>query len=162
MILTVLSASSVIQRWTKSNFFLWSWYLHLYHPLPNGIWIFGSGYCEGLRQMHVWRSESHYGKKGKSHYIDFLCTLYFFSHSIEYMRIVGIETESSRLRLLFSELMSVISEKLFSTAFPELCFYWFADINLWSYCRYDIPLVADIHFAPAVALRVAEAFEKIR
>ena len=28
--------------------------------------------------------------------------------------------------------------------------------------RYDIPLVADIHFAPAVALRVAEAFEKIR
>lgn len=26
----------------------------------------------------------------------------------------------------------------------------------------DIPLVADIHFAPAVALRVAEAFEKIR
>ena len=28
--------------------------------------------------------------------------------------------------------------------------------------RYDIPLVADIHFAPAVAMRVAEAFEKIR
>ena len=26
----------------------------------------------------------------------------------------------------------------------------------------DTPLVADIHFAPAVALRVAEAFEKIR
>ena len=26
----------------------------------------------------------------------------------------------------------------------------------------DIPLVADIHFAPAVALRVAEAFEKVR
>ena len=26
----------------------------------------------------------------------------------------------------------------------------------------DIPLVADIHFAPAVAIRVAEAFEKIR
>lgn len=26
----------------------------------------------------------------------------------------------------------------------------------------DIPLVADIHFAPAVALRVADAFEKIR
>ena len=26
----------------------------------------------------------------------------------------------------------------------------------------DVPLVADIHFAPAVALRVAEAFEKIR
>lgn len=24
-----------------------------------------------------------------------------------------------------------------------------------------IPLVADIHFAPAVALRVAEAFEKV-
>ena len=26
----------------------------------------------------------------------------------------------------------------------------------------DIPLVADIHFAPAVALTVADAFEKIR
>mmetsp|Transcript_28850 Transcript_28850/g.54486 ORF Transcript_28850/g.54486 Transcript_28850/m.54486 type:complete len:738 (-) Transcript_28850:170-2383(-) len=28
--------------------------------------------------------------------------------------------------------------------------------------RYDTPLVADIHFAPKVAIRVAEAFEKIR
>lgn len=28
--------------------------------------------------------------------------------------------------------------------------------------NYNIPLVADIHFAPAVALRVAECFEKIR
>lgn len=27
---------------------------------------------------------------------------------------------------------------------------------------YDIPLVADIHFQPAVAMRVADAFEKIR
>jgi 4-hydroxy-3-methylbut-2-en-1-yl diphosphate synthase IspG/GcpE len=27
---------------------------------------------------------------------------------------------------------------------------------------YNIPLVADIHFAPSVALRVAECFEKIR
>lgn len=27
---------------------------------------------------------------------------------------------------------------------------------------YDVPLVADIHFAPSIALRVAEAFEKIR
>lgn len=26
----------------------------------------------------------------------------------------------------------------------------------------NIPLVADIHFAPAVALRVADAFEKVR
>lgn len=26
----------------------------------------------------------------------------------------------------------------------------------------DVPLVADIHFSPAVALRVAEAFEKVR
>jgi len=25
----------------------------------------------------------------------------------------------------------------------------------------DVPLVADIHFAPAVALRVADAFEKV-
>ena len=33
--------------------------------------------------------------------------------------------------------------------------------SLWAK-GYDIPLVADIHFAPAVALRVAEAFEKIR
>jgi (E)-4-hydroxy-3-methylbut-2-enyl-diphosphate synthase len=33
--------------------------------------------------------------------------------------------------------------------------------KLWSK-GYDIPLVADIHFAPAVALRVADAFEKIR
>lgn len=28
--------------------------------------------------------------------------------------------------------------------------------------RYDVPLVADIHFQPAVALMVAECFEKIR
>jgi len=27
---------------------------------------------------------------------------------------------------------------------------------------YNIPLVADIHFAPTVALRVAECFDKIR
>ena len=27
---------------------------------------------------------------------------------------------------------------------------------------YDVPLVADIHFQPAVAMRVADAFEKIR
>jgi len=33
--------------------------------------------------------------------------------------------------------------------------------SLWEK-GYDIPLVADIHFAPAVALRVAEAFEKVR
>jgi (E)-4-hydroxy-3-methylbut-2-enyl-diphosphate synthase len=30
------------------------------------------------------------------------------------------------------------------------------------YPRYDTPLVADIHFQPAVALMVADAFEKIR
>ena len=29
-------------------------------------------------------------------------------------------------------------------------------------CRYDVPLVADIHFQPAVAMMVAEAFEKVR
>ena len=29
-------------------------------------------------------------------------------------------------------------------------------------CRYDTPLVADIHFQPQVAMIVAEAFEKIR
>lgn len=29
-------------------------------------------------------------------------------------------------------------------------------------CRYDVPLVADIHFQPQVAMMVAEAFEKIR
>ena len=29
-------------------------------------------------------------------------------------------------------------------------------------CRYDTPLVADIHFQPAVAMAVADAFEKIR
>ncbi len=33
--------------------------------------------------------------------------------------------------------------------------------KLWE-MGYDIPLVADIHFAPAVALRVADAFEKVR
>ncbi len=33
--------------------------------------------------------------------------------------------------------------------------------TLWSK-NCDIPLVADIHFSPAVALRVADAFEKIR
>jgi (E)-4-hydroxy-3-methylbut-2-enyl-diphosphate synthase len=26
----------------------------------------------------------------------------------------------------------------------------------------DVPLVADIHFAPSVAMRVADAFEKVR
>ena len=29
-------------------------------------------------------------------------------------------------------------------------------------CSYDVPLVADIHFQPTVAMMVAEAFEKIR
>jgi (E)-4-hydroxy-3-methylbut-2-enyl-diphosphate synthase len=29
-------------------------------------------------------------------------------------------------------------------------------------CRYDVPLVADIHFQPAIAMMVAECFEKIR
>ncbi len=29
-------------------------------------------------------------------------------------------------------------------------------------CRYDVPLVADIHFQPGVAMMVADAFEKIR
>lgn len=35
---------------------------------------------------------------------------------------------------------------------------------MWCPCasRYDVPLVADIHFQPAVALMVADAFEKIR
>lgn len=28
--------------------------------------------------------------------------------------------------------------------------------------RYDVPLVADIHFTPQVAMMVSEAFEKIR
>ena len=32
----------------------------------------------------------------------------------------------------------------------------------WVPPRYDVPLVADIHFQPAVALMVADAFEKIR
>lgn len=27
---------------------------------------------------------------------------------------------------------------------------------------YDVPLVADIHFAPKIAMEVAESFEKIR
>ena len=29
-------------------------------------------------------------------------------------------------------------------------------------CSYDVPLVADIHFQPKVAMMVAECFEKIR
>ena len=29
-------------------------------------------------------------------------------------------------------------------------------------CSYNIPLVADIHFAPPIAMRVAECFDKIR
>ena len=29
-------------------------------------------------------------------------------------------------------------------------------------CSYDVPLVADIHFQPTVAMMVADAFEKIR
>ena len=28
--------------------------------------------------------------------------------------------------------------------------------------RYDVPLVADIHFTPKIAMKVCEAFEKIR
>lgn len=35
----------------------------------------------------------------------------------------------------------------------EMCRWWH---------RYDVPLVADIHFQPQVAMMVAEAFEKIR
>lgn len=34
--------------------------------------------------------------------------------------------------------------------------------SLFCLCSYNIPLVADIHFAPSVALRVAECFDKIR
>ena len=30
------------------------------------------------------------------------------------------------------------------------------------YVSYNIPLVADIHFAPTIAMRVADYFEKIR
>ncbi|CAN1346450.1 4-hydroxy-3-methylbut-2-en-1-yl diphosphate synthase (ferredoxin), chloroplastic, partial [Linum perenne] len=34
--------------------------------------------------------------------------------------------------------------------------------NAPTLCSYNIPIVADIHFAPSVALRVAECFDKIR
>lgn len=34
--------------------------------------------------------------------------------------------------------------------------------KIFSFSSYNIPLVADIHFAPSVALRVAECFDKIR
>jgi len=33
---------------------------------------------------------------------------------------------------------------------------------LFVFCRYTIPLVADIHFAPPIAMKVAECFDKIR
>jgi len=33
---------------------------------------------------------------------------------------------------------------------------------LFAFCSYNIPLVADIHFAPSVAMCVAECFDKIR
>lgn len=42
---------------------------------------------------------------------------------------------------------------------------YFLCIDLHPYLpmsSYNIPLVADIHFAPSVALRVAECFDKIR
>ena len=35
-------------------------------------------------------------------------------------------------------------------------------MDLVERCRYNIPLVADIHFAPPVAMKVAECFDKIR
>ena len=35
-------------------------------------------------------------------------------------------------------------------------------INYYLLIGCDVPLVADIHFSPAVALRVADAFEKVR
>ena len=35
-------------------------------------------------------------------------------------------------------------------------------LTMQLFCRYDVPLVADIHFQPQVAMIVAEAFEKIR
>lgn len=60
--------------------------------------------------------------KGVSHIV-FLCISHFFSHSIEYMRIVGIETKGFKLRLSPSDLMSAISDKLVRTDFPELHFY---------------------------------------
>ena len=34
--------------------------------------------------------------------------------------------------------------------------------SAFGWCRYDVPLVADIHFQPVVANMVAECFEKIR
>ena len=44
-----------------------------------------------------------------------------------------------------------------STTAPPLL-----NASLLAINRYDVPLVADIHFQPAVAMMVAEAFEKIR
>lgn len=44
-------------------------------------------------------------------------------------------------------------------ASEKFCFNYVTDCCV---CSYNIPLVADIHFAPSVALRVAECFDKIR
>lgn len=35
-------------------------------------------------------------------------------------------------------------------------------VKLVGCSRYNVPLVADIHFAPPIAMRVAECFDKIR
>lgn len=49
-------------------------------------------------------------------------------------------------------------------AFEKFNYICFITIMLLTFgiCSYNIPLVADIHFAPSVALRVAECFDKIR
>ena len=40
--------------------------------------------------------------------------------------------------------------------------HWLSLSAAGCWCSYDVPLVADIHFQPTVAMMVAEAFEKIR
>lgn len=49
-----------------------------------------------------------------------------------------------------------VTKKFALHVMQELCSY------IQFICSYNIPLVADIHFAPPVAMRVAECFDKIR
>lgn len=67
------------------------------------------------------------------------------------------------------EIKNTLVQKKYVSFFIGISQY-LMDLKIWAYfisstfctCSYNIPLVADIHFAPSVALRVAECFDKIR
>lgn len=66
--------------------------------------------------------------------------------------------------MLVSRLKTRSCRKSKHKLYNALCLYCLC-IHLHCYVpmsSYNIPLVADIHFAPTIALRVAECFDKIR